>query len=276
VQARAIRALADDSNPEITETLLARFGALTPDVRKAAIEVLLAGESRTLALLEVAARGDASLIDLEPARRDVLLAHKNASIRRLAQELFANTAGRARQAVVAEYQAALKLAADAQRGAQVFEKTCSVCHQLAGKGYAVGPNLASSPSRDPAAMLAHVLDPNQYVLPNYIQYVLLDKRGRTFTGMLVAQTATSVMLKKDKDETVTVLRNEIDELSATGKSLMPEGLEKEISPQDMADLLAWLQQAAASAPAPGTPGDRHAERDFGTLPGLIEPKRGGK
>jgi hypothetical protein len=67
----------------------------------------------------------------------------------------------------------------------------------------------------------------------------------------------------------TILRSDIEELSSTGKSLMPEGLEKEISPQEMAHLVAFLQQAAAAEPA----GNPNRERDFGTLPGLIEPPK---
>src|SRR4029079_6918520 len=112
----------------------------------------------------------------------------------------------ARKDVLAQYQAALTMPAKAADGKAVFEKTCANCHQIAGKGYAIGPNLASSPSRDGTVLLTHILDPNQYVLPNFVQYVVVDRQGRSFTGLLAAQTATSVTLKKEKDETVTILR----------------------------------------------------------------------
>jgi putative heme-binding domain-containing protein len=148
----------------------------------------------------------------------------------------------------------------------VFQKNCSTCHRIGGTGFAVGPNLVSSAVREPAVLLEHVLDPNQYVLPNYLQYVLIDKQGRSYTGLLSSQSATSVTLKKEKDETTTILRGDIDELASSRKSLMPEGLEKEISPQAMADLIAYLRQASVESP-----GDANAERDFGTLPGLVEP-----
>ncbi|HLJ11295.1 MAG TPA: c-type cytochrome, partial [Planctomycetaceae bacterium] len=211
---------------------------------------------------------EVSLADVEPTRRDVLQKHKNEAIRKLAHQLFGQTATRERKAVVAEYQAALALPARAADGQTIFEKNCAGCHQLGGKGVAIGPNLASSPSRDPLVLLTHILDPNQYVLPNYVQYVVVDQQGRSFTGLLASQTATSITLKKEKDETVTILRGDIDELATSGKSLMPEGLEKNIPPQDMANLLAYLKEAATSSP-----GDANSERDFGTIPGLIEPKR---
>ena len=106
------------------------------------------------------------------------------------------------------------------------------------------------------------------MLPNYLQYVVVDRNGRTYTGLLSAQTATSITLKKEKAETITILRGDIEELVSSNKSLMPEGLEKELSPQAMADLLAYLAEASARSP-----GDPNAERDFGTLPGLIEGKK---
>jgi putative heme-binding domain-containing protein len=150
-------------------------------------------------------------------------------------------------------------------GQLVFEKTCSACHSWNGKGHAVGPDLASAASRDPQALLAHILDPNQYVLPEYVQYVAADRQGRVFTGLISAQTATSITLKREKNATDTILRVDLEELTTTSKSLMPEGLENDISVQDMADLLAWL------AKTPAVPASNpNRERDFGTLPGLIE------
>lgn len=268
VQIAAVRALADDPDSIVTREFLNRFRSLTPDVRRAVLEALLQREDRTLALLEAAGREEISLSDVDSARRDLLLKHKNAVIRDLATRVFADSATGERKDVLARYQAALSLPAKAPDGLAVFEKTCANCHQLAGKGFAVGPNLASSPSRDGSVLLTHILDPSQYVLPNYLQYVVVDKQGRSYTGMLAAQTATSVTLKKEKDESVTILRRDIDEMASTGKSLMPEGLEKDITVPEMANLIAFLKEAAA-ATAP----DSRAERDFGTLPGLIEPSR---
>lgn len=262
VQTAAVRALSDDPDGSIAGELLSRFNSFTPEVRRVALDALLSREERTLALLEAAGRDEVSLVDVEQTRRDVLVKHKNEAIRKLATKLFASSGAAARKDVLAQYQAALVLPAKATDGQIVFEKTCANCHQLGGKGYAIGPNLASSPSRDGTVLLTHILDPSQYVLPNFVQYIVIDKQGRSFSGLLAAQTATSVTLKKEKDETVTILRRDIEEMATSGKSLMPEGLEKLITVQEMANLLAYLREAAT--------GDANAERDFGTLPGLIE------
>ncbi|MFN0050944.1 MAG: HEAT repeat domain-containing protein, partial [Planctomycetales bacterium] len=268
LQLAAIKALADDPDPQVGALLLERWASFVPEIRRAALGALLSREEGTRRLLEAALRDDVSVADVEPTRREMLVKHKNETIRRLAGKVFGAAGPGPRKGIVDEYQAALKLRGDLANGGLVFEKNCAACHQLAGKGFNIGPNLASSPSRDPGALLTHILDPNQYVLPNYLQYVVVDKNGRSYTGLLAAQSATSITLKKEKDEMVTVLRGDIDELTSSNKSLMPEGLEKEISLQGMADLIAYLNDAAAKSP-----GDPNAERDFGTLPGLVETER---
>ncbi len=268
LQLAAVRALADDPDGQIPALLLERWPTFLPEVRKAALNALLSREAGTLALLESAADQTVSVADIEQTRRELLLQDKNPRIRELAGKLFGTSAAGSRQAIVQSYKPSLELKGDLQAGQLLFDKHCSVCHQMAGKGYAIGPNLASSPSKDPSALLTHILDPNQYVLPNYLQYVAVDRNGRSYTGLLAAQTATSISLKKEKGETVTLLRGDVEELVSSNRSLMPEGLEKELSHQAMADLMAWLSHAAAQAP-----GDPNAERDFGTLPGLIETTR---
>ncbi len=110
-----------------------------------------------------------------------------------------------------------------------------------------------------------MLDPNRYLLPKYETYVVVDTDGRTFTGMIAAQTATSITLKREENRTDTLLRTNIDEVASTGKSLMPDGFEKKINKQEMADLIAFLQGTRAPTGEPPLP--------IGTLPGLVEPDR---
>ena len=268
IQLASIRALADDADSSVGPLLLGSLKTLAPEPRRAALTALLSREEGTRVLLEAALRNEVSVADVDQARREILYGHKNEVIRQLAAKVFGTTSPRARKSVVDDYKSSLSRQGVADRGKDVFQKNCLACHQLEGKGYAIGPNLASSASREPATLLTHILDPNQHVLPNYLQYLVVDRSGRTYTGLLAAQSATSITLKKERDELVTILRGDIDEFVSNNKSLMPEGLEKEISVQGMADLIAYLTQAANQSPA-----DPNAERDFGTLPGLIETSR---
>ncbi len=88
-----------------------------------------------------------------------------------------------------------------------------------------------------------MLDPNREVNPQYVNYVLITDDGRSMTGMVAAETANSVTLRRAEDITDTVPRGEIEVLRSSGLSIMPEGLEKQIDPAAMADLLAYLLTA---------------------------------
>ena len=131
-------------------------------------------------------------------------------------------------------------------GKQVFEKNCSTCHEIGGIGHAVGPNLASMINRGAESVLFNVLAPNAEVDPRFMEYVVATTDGQVISGVVAGETPTAVTLRGPENKTTTVLRVDIDDIHSTGKSLMPEGLEKVIDKKSMANLIAFLQQAAAS------------------------------
>ena len=273
IQAAAVAALAKSSEAEIAGILLEEWRTYPPDVRKVVIETLLSRDAWCLEFLEMAADDPVNMVSqIAPARRTALLSHRHDAVRELAEQLFAGDVSSSRKEIVEAYQEVLQLTGEVEPGRELFVKHCSVCHKIGETGFAIGPDLTTSQDRDSAAILSHVLDPNRYVAPNYVQYVVVDTDGRTYTGMIAAQTATSITLKREKEQTDTLLRANIDELAATGKSLMPEGLEKEINLQQMADLIAYVRSAHKPA-TEQTPEDPLKTRDFGTLPGLIEPDK---
>ncbi|MDP6502233.1 MAG: c-type cytochrome, partial [Planctomycetota bacterium] len=63
------------------------------------------------------------------------------------------------------------------------------------------------------------------------------------SGILVSETATSIALMGPEAKQETVLRADIVQLQTTGQSLMPEGLQQGLTPQQMADLIAWVLSA---------------------------------
>ena len=89
-------------------------------------------------------------------------------------------------------------------------------------------------------MLLNILDPNRDVKPQFLSYVLVTTGGRVLTGMIAAETANSLTIRKPDGADETVLRVDIEELRSTGLSFMPEGLEKQVDVAAMADLLTYL------------------------------------
>jgi putative heme-binding domain-containing protein len=240
VQLAAVQTLSTFRDPQVVGILLDGWRTCTPGLRSEVVEALLARPERLSPLLDAIESRKVGVGDIRPIRRAQLLKHPNTAIRERAMRLLdAGTPGR-RTEVIAQYQEALSLRGDAKRGQVIFERECMACHRLSGKGHEVGPDLEAIRHHPPAQLLGNILDPNREVSPNFVEYLVTLRDGRTATGLIAAETATSITLRRSEGVTQTILRQDIDEMTSTGVSLMPEGLEKKISVAEMADLLAFL------------------------------------
>jgi len=117
--------------------------------------------------------------------------------------------------------------------------------QLHGVGIELGANLEALKDRSPAALLTAILDPNRAVEAKYQNYVALTDDGLAHSGMVVSQTASSVTLAQLDGKQTALLRSDLEELNNTGHSFMPEGLEKDLSQKDLADLFEFLGSSSA-------------------------------
>jgi len=170
----------------------------------------------------------------------MLAKHPDPGIRGEAQRLLGSVKLARREEAVAAYRSVIDMQGNAEAGREVFKRECAKCHRLEGVGYDLGLPLASVKSRGREGVLAQILDPNREVNPAYLNYTALTDDGLTVTGMITAETATSITLRRSEKEGDTVLRTEIDEMQSSGLSIMPEGLEKQVSKAEMANLLAYL------------------------------------
>jgi putative membrane-bound dehydrogenase-like protein len=240
VQAAALETLARFDQPGAAALVLEAWPRLSPQLRATAAETLFSRPAWVTAFLDAVEQGKVGRGDVDPARISLLQTSSDARLRARAAKLFAGTGLPRRQDVVAAYQKALRLKGDAARGKAVFKNTCSACHQLEGVGNAVGADLSGIRDQGAEAILLNILDPNREVKPQYVTYVLVTDSGRLITGMITADAANSLTIRRADGVSETVLRRDIEELRSTGLSFMPEGLEKQVDLQGMADLLAYL------------------------------------
>jgi putative membrane-bound dehydrogenase-like protein len=147
-----------------------------------------------------------------------------------------------RKKALEDYQAALSKKGDAARGKEIYLKTCAGCHRAKGDGVAVGPDFTTVTTRSPEDLLIAIIDPNREVNPQYVSTRIRTTDGDVIDGIVVSETATSVTLRREKGETYTILRIKIDKLVRSTFSLMPEGLEKTIDHQAMADLIQFIRE----------------------------------
>jgi putative membrane-bound dehydrogenase-like protein len=247
LQAAAVAALGQLRDPRVPELLLRGWKGYGPALRSQVLDILSRRDDWMKAALDAVERKQVLPFEVDAARRQRWLQHRDDDIRHRAAKLFAATVDSDRKKVVEAYRSVLTLKGDPGRGLQVFTKTCAACHRLGGVGQAVGPDLASIGDKSPEALLVAILDPNQAVEARYINYVAVTKAGVTVTGVLASETGNSVTLVGPDGKSQVILRADLEELASTGKSAMPEGLEKDLKPQDVADVIAHIR---AGSPPP--------------------------
>ena len=236
-----INLLAGFHDDSIGPFLLEGFNRRTPAERRAVLEALLADDARTALLLDAIEAENISVAELGATNVNRLTKHKDETIKERAAKLLAAAIPADRRQVLADYQSALKLKSNPEQGRALFEKNCSGCHRVSNIGVEIGPDIADSRTREPAALLTDILNPNGAIDANYVSYSVITQQGTTVTGIIAAETASSITIKQPEGKQVTVLRQDIDEVISNGISLMPEGLEKNLNHQQMADLIAFIK-----------------------------------
>jgi putative membrane-bound dehydrogenase-like protein len=238
LQSAALAAWARIDSP--ATLLLAGWGGYAPALRAQVLDLIMSRDTWQRELLDAIEKRSVPAAQIDAARRQRLLTHKDAEVRKRAAKVFEGSTNTDRGKVIADYADVTQLKGDAARGKAVFGKTCYVCHRLEGVGHEVGPDLAALANKSAAYLMQEILDPNRNVDSRYVEYVVQTKAGRTINGLLAAETATSITLRSQEGKEQVLLRADVDEFSSNGKSLMPEGLEKDVKKQDMADLIAYL------------------------------------
>ena len=240
VRSAAIRTLAGFTHAEVARTLLEPWPAYTPATREEVLTALLARRDRVGALLTAIENKVVNPGQISAARRTQILANPDAAIKARAEIVFGQNSSGSRAEVVARYQPALALAGDAGRGTKVYDAVCAACHRYAGRGIELGPNLETIRGWDRAKVLLNILDPNREVAANYFAYVVELRDGSAVSGMITEETPGSIKLRRIGASEEVILRQSIAKLTSAAVSLMPEGLEATLAPQDMADLFAFL------------------------------------
>jgi putative membrane-bound dehydrogenase-like protein len=247
IQQATLLAMQHAGGEQALRVVFRPWAALGPALRQEALAFVLRSQQGTRELLSKISSGAVEAAVLNLDQRANLLTHPDPGIRELATQTLGQGISQDRQAVVQQYWPALGLAADTAHGQLVFDKHCAVCHRFHGRGHAVGPDISDSLNRSNFALLMDILDPNQKIEPAYTAYQILTDEGFVYQGLLVAETAQSVTLRLADGKDEMIQRTSIDELKSTGKSLMPEGFEQELTEQQMADLIAFLKSSRSSA-----------------------------
>lgn len=248
-----IDAVRGSRAPGVGNVILDSMKQMTPASRAQAILVLLSRPETTTSLLKAVETRDLSREDLSLSQQQGLLAHPTPEIRKLSEKVLSGSGGLPspdREKVLASLMNVTENSGNIERGKAIFVKNCGNCHMHRGEGKKVGPDLTGMAVHPKAELLTHILDPSRSVEGNYRSYSILTLDGVVVNGMLASETQTAVEIFDAQGKKQIVLREDIDRLLASSKSVMPEGFEKQIDPQGFTDLLEFLTDKGRFLPLP--------------------------
>jgi len=244
IQEAALRQLAESNDVTIGTRLVNRWTTLGPIIRRWCSDLLLYKEIYHDALLTGLENGTINIgemnFDLE-RRRQLLWWTDNETTKRRAEKLFSDAGVTTRLEAINSMKEALTLSGSTIRGAKVFESSCGLCHLYGAVGQNVGPVLTEINRKSKEAIMHEIIDPNAAVDTKYINHRLVTNSGDVHMGIVDNETDEFITIKKMGGATATVNKKDIKTFNSLGTSLMMEGLEANMTTQDMADLLAFLQ-----------------------------------
>lgn len=131
--------------------------------------------------------------------------------------------------------------ASAQNGKGVFERTCAPCHKMYNEGGDIGPNLTGSNRTNTAYLLGNIIEPSGVIQDDYKLVVITTRDGRTYSGNVIEENDRQVTMRIVGQEPIKVSKSDIQSREVTEKSMMPEGLLKNLSDEEVLDLVAFLK-----------------------------------
>jgi putative heme-binding domain-containing protein len=249
IQTAAATALWAKGAPEAGRVLLARWKSYPVPVREAVLGGFFADTERLKLLLDAVEDMRVEPSTLGRTRINQLTHSRDQVVKKRAQALLAKVTPLDRKSVLDRYRPALTMTGDPERGKEVFRANCASCHKIGDIGVEVGPDLVNlATRRSKGFLMADIFDPNANIAAGYEEYLIETTDGRTLTGIIASDSATTVVLRRKEGAEDAVLRRNIANLRASAVSAMPEELEKNITIAAMADLLAFLKSVGRSGP----------------------------
>jgi putative membrane-bound dehydrogenase-like protein len=246
LQVTILQALGQSGSESVLPKVAGGITRLTPGPAAAAIDVWLMRDGWIADLISRLEKNEIDVQLLTPVQTARLRSHADPVLAQRFAALADRIQSPDREKVMGTYSEAINQAGDAGNGKAVYQKACASCHRRGNSdGKDVGPNLASVLSHSKDKLLRNILVPSADIQPGYHALTCMLESGEVLSGVLVNENAGSIAIKQANGEVRTVARSEMEALRNTGRSLMPDGLEANITVAEMRDLLEFLQQPIA-------------------------------
>ena len=245
VQITAINALQNFKDPAIAAWALEHYLDMKSETRAVVHELLSSREPWAKELLRAVSDGQIDQLDVSINALRRCLSFPSDEIKQLVDELWGEVGGATTEAMKSEVTRLSALlnnqVGDVYRGQKLFRANCGKCHKLFIDGGEIGPDLTTYQRDDITNMVLNVVNPNAEIREGFENYFVLTDQGRVITGLMVEKDNKVIVLRTAEGQTVTIDRQSIEESRVLGHSLMPEGLLKALTDQEITDLFAYLR-----------------------------------
>ena len=243
----AAEGLSRSDDAEVSQALVAAYGRFVSPARPKLIGILASRRTFATALLDAVADGKIP--------RDAITAYDLRQIRSLGDPTLdarierdwggiAETSAEKRQRIDSlkkSLQPAVLAVADAARGRAIYDQSCGRCHKLFGAGESIGPDLTGGNRTNIDYLLENIVDPSGVVNRDYRMSIVALTDGRVLNGLVTARDDRTLTLVTPTDRHV-IAAEDIDEVTVTQQSPMPEGMLDQLSPDAIRDLIGYLMQ----------------------------------
>ena len=241
LQLDVLRSIRVARPSQVLPDIKGAWAGLRPLVRELVIQQWIKNERTLESLLEEINEGDwTGLLESIPIQR-VLRASRSPALVSLVK-----AEGGAETSSIGDFSDTLasvfSLRPDQSNGLALFNANCASCHRLGETGHHVGPDLRTISDRSTRGLLQAIVVPNKSVEAKFVAYNIETRSGESLTGIIKEETGNGLILRIATGEERALLRKEIESISGSGLSLMPEGLAEQIGTQGLSDLIGFLQQ----------------------------------
>lgn len=240
----AIRGLAKYDDPSVPATLLENFDGFTAPQKAAAVNTLASRAMYARALVQALEEKRLAPSQISPFQARQLMALGDSELSDRLRVLW----GDARQTtdekrkLIHDLRVTLtpKIAGSSvQNGKTLYGRSCASCHVLFGQGTKIGPDLTGSDRKNLEYLLENIIDPSAIVAAEFRVSSFIMADGRVLNGIILEQSESTITIDTPDGKQV-IDRQDVDEISASDKSLMPDGTLQALSASELCDLLAYL------------------------------------
>lgn len=241
----ALTALQPFGELEIGRRVVSRLDKLPGDARAAAESLLASRTDWALQLLQAVDAGDIEPDLITEATLRQILLHGGTEIQELISKHWGSVAGATTEEMRLQTERITEIllaaSGNPKRGKPVYMQVCGKCHTLFGEGGQIGPDLTSFKRDQLERMLNNIINPSLEIREGFENYAVITTDGRVVNGFLADQDPQVVVLRGVDGQNLIIRRDEIEEMRAMPRSVMPEGTLKDLSDQQLRDLFAYLR-----------------------------------